>query len=39
MKPPPDVVLGGHFQSIITRTKADTDECIDFLKREGVPDG
>ena len=29
-----DIVLGAHFQSIITENRRDADSCIDYLKRE-----
>lgn len=29
-----EIVLGGHFQSLITESKQDANICIDFLKRE-----
>jgi chromosome segregation protein len=29
-----DITLGGHFQSIITRTRLNANKCVDYLKRE-----
>ncbi len=29
-----DITLGGHFQSIITKTRHDANVCVDYLKRE-----